>query len=271
MAVIALIGGKGSPGVTVSSLALSFGWPRPRILVEADPAGGDIRTGFLRHLDIPADFGLMQLVLADLRGQGSDLSANLINLGDQKTSWMLLPGIDSPTQAPSLNQAWDGLADLMAAAGAAEPGFDAIVDCGRIITPFVPWPILWRADAVLVVARPTASSLASAMATVRLLKPSLNTNGAGDRTLGMILVGSGDYQPAEIERAFARDAAATVDIVGTLPHDPDTARVLSSGGTVHRRQQLLRAAGGLAETVATRVDTHRARLQGIAQRGGAHV
>ena len=33
---------KGSPGVTSTALALAAVWPRPAVLLEADPAGGDL-------------------------------------------------------------------------------------------------------------------------------------------------------------------------------------------------------------------------------------
>ena len=40
MAVIALTSASGSPGVTTTALGLALLWPRPVLLVEADPTGG---------------------------------------------------------------------------------------------------------------------------------------------------------------------------------------------------------------------------------------
>ena len=40
MAVIALCSASGSPGVTTTAVALAWNWPRPVMLVEADPVGG---------------------------------------------------------------------------------------------------------------------------------------------------------------------------------------------------------------------------------------
>jgi hypothetical protein len=40
--VIAFCSDKGSPGATTSALALAAAWPDPPIVVEADPAGGDL-------------------------------------------------------------------------------------------------------------------------------------------------------------------------------------------------------------------------------------
>src|SRR5260370_29129782 len=42
MALIAVAADKGAPGVTTASVALAAVWPRPVLLAECDPAGGDI-------------------------------------------------------------------------------------------------------------------------------------------------------------------------------------------------------------------------------------
>ena len=44
MALIAIAADKGAPGVTTACLALSLVWPRPVLLAECDPAGGDVIT-----------------------------------------------------------------------------------------------------------------------------------------------------------------------------------------------------------------------------------
>src|SRR4051794_37722833 len=40
--LVTLFSAKGSPGVTSSALVLASVWPRPCVLVEADPSGGDL-------------------------------------------------------------------------------------------------------------------------------------------------------------------------------------------------------------------------------------
>ena len=42
MALIAVAADKGAPGVTTTALALAAVWPRPVLLAECDPAGGDL-------------------------------------------------------------------------------------------------------------------------------------------------------------------------------------------------------------------------------------
>ena len=49
MAVVALASASGSPGVTTTALGLALLWPRPVLLVEADPTGGSgLLAGYFR-------------------------------------------------------------------------------------------------------------------------------------------------------------------------------------------------------------------------------
>ena len=65
MAVIVLVSAAGSPGVTTSALALALGWPRPVVVVEADPTGGSaVLAGYFRGATAPAG-GLLDLVWAE--------------------------------------------------------------------------------------------------------------------------------------------------------------------------------------------------------------
>jgi cellulose biosynthesis protein BcsQ len=51
MAVIALASAAGSPGVTTTAVGLAFSWPRPVLLVEADPTGSSgFLAGFFRGI-----------------------------------------------------------------------------------------------------------------------------------------------------------------------------------------------------------------------------
>ena len=49
MAVIVLASASGAPGVTTTGLGLAMCWPRPVVLVDADPVGGSaILAGYLQ-------------------------------------------------------------------------------------------------------------------------------------------------------------------------------------------------------------------------------
>ena len=64
------------------------------MLAECDPAGGDVLSGYLAGLEIPATRGLLQLAVADLRDRLVDEFANqLIDLDAPKMHRLVLPGI----------------------------------------------------------------------------------------------------------------------------------------------------------------------------------
>ena len=64
MAVIALTSASGSPGVTTTAVGLALLWPRPVILVDADPTGGPgILAGYFRGTR-EYEAGLIELALS---------------------------------------------------------------------------------------------------------------------------------------------------------------------------------------------------------------
>ena len=64
MSMIVLASASGSPGVTTTALGLVLGWPRPALLVEADPTGGSaIAAGYLRGSVVPPE-AMIELAMA---------------------------------------------------------------------------------------------------------------------------------------------------------------------------------------------------------------
>jgi hypothetical protein len=56
MSLIVLASASGSPGVTTTALGLALTWPRPVLLVEADPTGGSaVAAGYLRGQLVPPE------------------------------------------------------------------------------------------------------------------------------------------------------------------------------------------------------------------------
>ena len=70
MALIAIASDKGAPGFTTAALALAAVWPRPVLLAECDPAGGDLVYRFPAvgggHLDPRR--GVLSLAVVARRG-----------------------------------------------------------------------------------------------------------------------------------------------------------------------------------------------------------
>ena len=68
MSLYALVSPGGAAGCTTTALAVTLTWPKPVILAECDPAGGDILAGlFAGHL--PAPRGLLGVAFEAGRGQ----------------------------------------------------------------------------------------------------------------------------------------------------------------------------------------------------------
>jgi cellulose biosynthesis protein BcsQ len=70
MALIAIAADKGAPGATTTALALAAVWPRPVLLAECDPAGGDLvyRLPAADGGRLDQRRGLLSLAVAARRG-----------------------------------------------------------------------------------------------------------------------------------------------------------------------------------------------------------
>src|SRR5689334_4122758 len=70
---VALLSAKGSPGVTTSAVLLAAVWAGGATLLEADPAGGDLRTLFHDPTGQPLrpDLGVVSLLTAQIAAQAS--------------------------------------------------------------------------------------------------------------------------------------------------------------------------------------------------------
>ncbi|MEU8893702.1 hypothetical protein [Streptomyces sp. NPDC048442] len=267
MAVTALVGAPGAPGVTSSALALLRTWPLEEnwrvLLAECDPDGGAILPGTLQGR-LPADRGLRHLAVSS-RLQGQDLVAafwtQLIALsepGDPAGARrrLLLPGLTDPAQAASLTAVWAQLADLFAAIEAHQ--HDVLVDLGRS-GAFGPSGMLaLKADTVLVVVRGTLRGLHSASSRVAALRRRMEGEGGrGTSGLGILLITEGAYSAREVEQELE------APVVMTLPYAPKDAAVLSDGapeGAKFGRGELMRAARSGAAAVRGQGASRRPRI-----------
>lgn len=262
MAVIALASGKGSPGVTTAALALALTWQGRCVLAECDPAGGSIQAGYLAGA-LPADRGIRELAVAELRGE--DLRerwwSQLVDLQAPHRQRLLLPGITDPVQSGALRPVWDRLAAFFAELEHSQPNFDVIVDCGRLTTQNPPWPLLTRADAVLLVVRATLPGMSAGIPAVRMLHTQLTEGGAGTTSLGLLVTGPGD-QPI---RTVAHELRTPV--LAHFPDDPRTAAVFNGGGHVRTGSPLMRAAARAFPALVEHIRARRGALHSV--RGAA--
>ncbi|AHH98549.1 chromosome partitioning protein [Kutzneria albida] len=226
--LVAVCSLKGSPGVTTLATALAARWPvhEDPILVEIDPAGGDLMARF-RLEESP---GLVSLAAA-ARGRGSHDPSLLA-----QHAQVLQPGLRVVLGPVGAEQARAALSVLASSKpsplrrAADHPGTTVIADCGRVDPDSPTFPIIRDADAMLLVARPRDDELAHVA-----LKLS-----AAQRWCRMpcfVLVGDG-YPTVAVSQVLQ------VPVLGRLPRDDKGAAVLSGRG--NRRHSPARSALGHA-------------------------
>lgn len=228
MSLLAIGSVKGSPGATTVSVALAACWlpERQIVLVEADPAGGDLGARF----GLTAEPGLVTLASATRRASTAD---SLVAHAQQLPGG--LPVVVGPASA---KQARAALAMLVPAVTStwSTLNTDVLVDCGRLDPSSPMLDVLAHADLAVVVTRPELADLHHLAARIADLR-------SRSRALAVVLAGRGPYGPDEVS------AAVDAQVVGAIPWDPTGAALLSGrAGSPRRltRAPLLRAARNLA-------------------------
>lgn len=219
MAVICLTSASGSPGVTSTVVGLAFCWPRPVLILEADPTGGSgILAGFLKGTT-PYEVGLLELALSPLdvadalRDVACPLSPNV----------SLVAGVRNHAQAPALRDVWEPLAGVLGDLEAN--GQDVIVDAGRLGLLGSPQPLLDSADLTLLMTRARLPSISAA----RSWADAVRQPATGWRQPGLLLVGEGrPYRASEVSKVLG------MPVVADVPDDPDAAAVYHRGAQAPR-------------------------------------
>ncbi|MGW7243883.1 hypothetical protein [Streptomyces sp. NPDC054804] len=270
MAVIALAGCSGAPGVTTSALALLLSWPleaeRRMILAECDPDGGAVLHGLLQGT-LGDRYGLRNLSVAARKNEfGEAFWRQLIDLSsddgmkESPHDRLLLPGLTDPAQAASLGHVWKILAQMFRGIE-AEHRHDVLIDLGRRGAYGPSGVLAEQADATFVVVRNTLRCLQAAEGRVRALEERV-----GD--VGLLMIDEGPYPAGEVQRVLQ------VPVVATLPYTPKDARVLSDGAEQPRnftRSPLMKAARASSTALVQQAALRRARLDPLVARaaGGA--
>jgi MinD-like ATPase involved in chromosome partitioning or flagellar assembly len=215
-ALVALVSGGGSPGVTTAAVALALAWPTEVIVAECDASGGDILAGLLAG-HVPAGRGLTEHAIEagrDTEAAATGLRSQLVPL-EASGRRTVLPGLTDPRQALGLASAWPVVAASLTAQRA-----DVIADCGRLDAGTEqPTAVVAAAQTVALVLRPTLRQVWSARSRVDMLTQLLD----GRDRLVLLLTGSGTHSARDIAQALQ------VPVLASLPHDPRAAAVLSDG------------------------------------------
>jgi len=228
MTIIAVVGGKHSPGATTLAVALAgMSEDQPTLLVEADPAGGDLAA----RAGITFDPGLLTLAAAGRRG----LTEQLLDAHTQilANGARVVLGPPSPEQAAT---AIGGIGRTLVPVLRARRGL-AVVDAGRWDPRTPVGDLLSAADAMLVTFRPTVEGVEHVRSRLGALER------LTDRVIA-VPVGERPYAAREVAAVLApvevhaieADARAAVAVGAGAPFD----RWL-------RRTGLVRSVAGLAE------------------------
>ena len=251
MALIALFSAKGSPGVSTTAMLTAALWPRPSILVDADPMGGDIALRMVTPDGDPlrTDRGLLSLLPLARRGLAPEvvLDHTQVAMGGQQ----VVAGLAGPEQSQAVGPLWATLTTAFADL----PGHDVIVDAGRAHSNAVHLPLLQQADVVVCVMRPHVAGVVHARERLRGLQDRLRqADGSGPR-VGLVCV---DDVQRQREALSAIEAVqfhlSWVESFGQVALDPKAARMFD-GFPVPRpeRSMLVRSGQRVADTLASSV------------------
>ncbi|WP_114907674.1 hypothetical protein [Ornithinimicrobium murale] len=227
MAVITLCSAAGSPGVTTTALGLALAWPRPCLLVEADPTGGSaVLAGYFRG-DVPQDSGVIDLVVAN-RDQNLTRMIGHASMPIPGSTASFLPGVRSHEQSRSVSSLWEPLVRELR--GLERAGQDVIVDAGRLGLEGSPLPLVHGADLTLLATRGTLPALSAGRSRVRSMKEVT-------AHFGLLLIGEKQgvvQQKRSAPEGRCYDAGTVAKVLGapvvsTVRWDRVAAGVLSRG------------------------------------------
>jgi hypothetical protein len=221
MALIAVAADKGAPGVTTASVALAAVWPRPVLLAECDPAGGDLvyRLPAADGGRLDPRRGLLSLAVAARRG----LQPHQVWEHAQKLRGGLdiLSGVSGAEQGAGLELLWGSVGRVLAGV----PQADVIADCGRAGVDGPVYDLLAQASAVILLTRVSLGEVIRLRDRVNVLAAALQRRGRPAGRIDVVVIT--DYKNfgaaiAEVGQAL-RQGGAPARVVGGLAYEPKSA------------------------------------------------
>ena len=184
------------------------------LLVDADPAGGDVLPGLLAGR-AGAERGVLTWATATRRTSALEAvtatEAHVVALPEAPQVWVMA-GLTSPVQAGGVVPGWARIAQALSRVPVVT-GRDVIVDAGRLGESSC-WPLIAAADRVGLVARGTARSVTATVSALEMI-----TAKVGDvEGVWLLSVATGPYSPGEVADAtVARAWAWSPSIPAPLP------------------------------------------------------
>lgn len=231
MAMFALASASGAPGVTSTALALASCWPRPVVLVEADPSGSSaLLAGFWRGTKNHP--GVLDLVKAQRAGVLADAVLRMA-VPVEGTQVSVIVGSRSHEQAAGLARLWAPLAGVLRDVSARDS--DVIVDAGRLGLEGSPAPLLEQSDVTLLLVGSDLPAVAASMSWAS----SLGEAALPGHEARLLVIGAGrPYTAGKVAQALGLPVAASI------VWDPARAAVFSHGVKPPRARGLRNLLGG---------------------------
>jgi hypothetical protein len=255
MALIAIAADKGSPGVTTASVALAAVWPRPVLLAECDPAGGDLvyRLPDAGGGRLDPRRGLLNLAVAARRG----LAPHQVWEHSQKLHGGLdiLAGVSGAEQGAGLELLWGSVGRLLADV----PQADVIADCGRLGADGPIYDLLAHAASVVLLTRATVGEVVRLRDRATAVTAALAKRGWTGARVKVVVIA--DYRHIgaatdEVGQALRSGSGTPARVLGGLAHEPKSAEQLSGqwGGKLDR-SMFIRTARSIAAGLAADLPT----------------
>ena len=264
--LIAVAADKGAPGVTTTAVALAAVWPRPVLLAECDPAGGDIvyRLPGAGGDRLDPRRGLLSLAVAARR----DLQAAQLWTHAQKLRGGLdvLLGVTNADQGAGLEPLWGPVGSALAGL----PQADVIADCGRLGPAGPYYDLLAHAAVIVLITRPSLGELVRLRDRAAVVSLAVRERGSAAARLGVLTVA--DHRGlsralAEVGQVLGRDSA--VSVLGGIAFEPRSAEPLRGewGGRLDK-SLLIRTARQAAGRLAGQPAVAPASARGMARAAG---
>ena len=251
MALIAVAADKGAPGVTTTALALAAVWPRPVLLAECDPAGGDLvyRLPAAEGGRLDQRRGLLSLAVAARRG----LQPHQAWEHTQKLNGGLdiLTGVTNAEQGAGLNLLWGPVGRVLAASSQA----DVIADCGRLGVDGPLYDLLAEAAVVVLVTRASLGEVVRLRDRSAAVATALHKRGRSGSAVEVVVIADHKHLRTSIaEIGQALEPVPTPARVAGLADDPKGAELLRGewGGKLDK-SLLIRTARDIAEHLVGRL------------------
>lgn len=247
---------SGSPGVTTTAVAWATTSSTPSLLLEADMTGGSpILAGRFRS-EVPHERTILAMATRDPdHGPLEVLQAQSVSLPGAVADSALVPGIAEHQQATVLQSTWPLTADALSQLS-RDGGVDVVIDLGRMTTDGLPWALVDRCDALIVLSWTTLPALISLANGLPRVQDQVHAP-----FLGVLFVDADTS-------SYPVSAAAQVSpapCVGSLPNARTAAAVYSQGYKLARTSTLRayhRAVGRVRTTVSEQATRHHSELIG---------